>query len=291
MRRIAKITISASLLVSNQVQFGCFDAKRKADVCYCSVNVVSHDLLQVFLLPSSFLQNRRMCFQFLGCVLARPPLYNLQVTLRGTKYEINDVTTVSELKERIKEVSGSSKEHHVLFGGKRLSPSTDLSEAGVVDGAQLSMVPVLTSKTKNSNNNKETSAAATTRIPDGIETTTTSESTSDTANAMREYLQQSGVDTEKLNSLFQGMGGGDGKMPDMGESLEKMSELMSSPLFQEYMSNPEMLEQARQMILNNPMLKNMMVGMPGMAQLLEDPIGELPGICIAATADYVSAGN
>ena len=32
-----------------------------------------------------------------------------------------------------------------------------------------------------------------------------------------------------------------------------------------------MLEQSRQMILNNPMLKSMMAGMPGMAEILENP--------------------
>ena len=171
----------------------------------------------------------------------------------------------------MKEASGNSKEHHVLFGGKRLSPSTDLTEAGVEDGSQLNMVPVLSSKAK-----KEKSKSAV--VPDGIETTTTpAESTSDTANAMKDYLKKSGVDTEKLDELLKGMGGGAGAgggMPSMNESFEQMTSLMNSPMFQEYMNNPEMLEQARQMILNNPMLKGMMTGMPGMAELLDDPVGK-----------------
>ena len=204
--------------------------------------------------------------QIFGCAVAKTPLQNLHVTLRGTKYEINDVTTVDELKSKMKDISGNSKEHHVLFGGKRLSPTMDLSEAGVEDGAQLNMVPVLANKKP-----KEKSVTVT----DNIETTTSSESTADTADAMKEYLKKSGVDTDKFDELLKGMGGGagDGKVPDMKESLEKMTEMMNSPLFQEYMNNPEMLEQARQMILNNPMLKSMMVGMPGMAELLEDPVG------------------
>ncbi|KAL7566329.1 hypothetical protein ACA910_015040 [Epithemia clementina (nom. ined.)] len=213
--------------------------------------------------------NGLLLFFGLGA-LAKTPLHNLQVTLRGTKYEINDVTTVGELKEKIKEVSGNSKEHHVLFGGKRLSPSTDLSEAGVEDGAQLNMVPVLSTKAKNSKDKSATSPP----VSDSIETTTTSESTTETTDAMMEYLKKSGVDTDKLDELFKGMGGGsgDGKMPDMNESLEQMTQFMSSPLFQKYMNDPDMLEQARQMILNNPMLKSMMVGMPGMAELLDDPV-------------------
>merc|ERR1719469_1293780 len=65
-------------------------------------------------------------------------------------------------------------------------------------------------------------------------------------------------------------GGGD--MPDMKDSMEMMQSMMSSPLFQEYMSDPEKLEQSRQMILTNPMMKGMMAGMPGMDEILNDPV-------------------
>ena len=46
---------------------------------------------------------------------------------------------------------------------------------------------------------------------------------------------------------------------------------MNSPIFQEYMNDPERLEQSRQMILQNPMLKSMMAGMPGMEEILNSP--------------------
>eukprot|EP00522_Entomoneis_paludosa_P003664 CAMPEP_0172471828 /NCGR_PEP_ID=MMETSP1065-20121228/68021_1 /TAXON_ID=265537 /ORGANISM="Amphiprora paludosa, Strain CCMP125" /LENGTH=231 /DNA_ID=CAMNT_0013229943 /DNA_START=259 /DNA_END=954 /DNA_ORIENTATION=+ len=168
----------------------------------------------------------------------------------------------------MKEASGNTKEHHVLFGGKRLSSSTLLSEAGVEDGATLNMVPVLNKK-----KNKEKSTSAS--VPDGVSTTASTTSTDETTNAMKDYLAKSGVDTSKIDELMKQMGGGaggDGKMPDMNESLEMMNNMMSSPIFQEYMNDPEMLEQSRQMILNNPMLKNMMAGMPGMSDILEDPV-------------------
>ena len=61
-------------------------------------------------------------------------------------------------------------------------------------------------------------------------------------------------------------------MPDMKESLEMMNNMMQSDLFQSYMSDPDKLEQSRQMILGNPMLKSMMAGMPGMDQILNDPV-------------------
>merc|ERR1719343_410165 len=67
-----------------------------------------------------------------------------------------------------------------------------------------------------------------------------------------------------------GGGGGAGGMPDMAESMKMMKELTNSPIFEEYMNNPEKLEESRQLILNNPMMKAMMSSMPGMSELLED---------------------
>merc|ERR1719343_1718868 len=72
--------------------------------------------------------------------------------------------------------------------------------------------------------------------------------------------------------LSGGMGGGAGAggMPDMAESMKMMKELTNSPMFEEYMNDPEKLEESRQMILNNPMMKAMMSAMPGMEDLLND---------------------
>merc|ERR1712071_688568 len=55
------------------------------------------------------------------------------------------------------------------------------------------------------------------------------------------------------------------------ESMNMMQDMMNSPMIQDMMSDPERLEQSRQMILQNPMLKSMMAGMPGMEELLNDP--------------------
>lgn len=188
-------------------------------------------------------------------VSASSPLKDLQVTLRGKKYDISDVTTVKELKEKVKEISGNAKDHNVLFGGKKLAATVSLREAGVSDGDQLNMVPATGTKKKQS--------AATV----ASETAKEGESAADpeTMAAMKEYLEQSGMDATQIEQMMQSM---DGKMPDLQESLQSMTQMMNSPMFQEYMSNPEMLEQSRQMILNNPMLKGMMGGMPGMEDLL-----------------------
>lgn len=212
--------------------------------------------------------------------------------MRGKKYEIDNVITVKDLKDRVKEVSGIEKEHYVLYGGKRLDSSQSLREAGVSDGEQINMVPA-SSKTKSTSSSSGvsgTSASAlasssvkkepTAEAASASAATASPPSTfaaSDSAAAMKDYLKQAGVDTDKLDDLMKeagiggGSGGANGEMPDLKESLDMMSNMMKSPLFQEYMGNAEMLEQSRQMILNNPMLKSMMAGMPGMEEILNDP--------------------
>ena len=192
------------------------------------------------------------CFQFglLSAAYAASPVSNLSVTLKGKKYDIPDqVTTAQELMERLEEASGvpSNEQGRLLFAGKKLAATDSLSDAGVADGASLSVVPAK----KGGSKSKATATAS-------------AASTADTANAMEDYLKQAGVDPSQLDDL---------KNPEnLKESLGMMNDMMKSPMFQEYMKDPEKLEQSRQMILQNPMLKSMMAGMPGMEDLLNDPV-------------------
>ena len=73
----------------------------------------------------------------------------------------------------------------------------------------------------------------------------------------------------QLNEFMKSMGAGDGDgaPPNMEEAMSQMGSMMNSPIFQEFMSDPEKLEQSRQMILSNPLLKSMMAGMPGKLRL------------------------
>lgn len=195
-------------------------------------------------------------------VAAKTPVPNVQVTLRGKKYDLEDVTTVEELQERLAEASGvdASQQGRVLFNGKRLAASECLSEVGVSQGDQLNVVPGKSkSKSKKSSSTSGGSAAgsATDEVP--------------SADAVKDMLKSSGVDTSKLDDLMKGMGGANGEAPNLQESMEMMSGMMNSPIFKEYMSDPERLEQSRQMILQNPMLKSMMAGMPGMEDILNSP--------------------
>jgi Ubiquitin family len=193
-------------------------------------------------------------------VVSKTPVPNVQVTLRGKKYDLEDITTVAELQDRLSEVSGvePSQQGRVLFNGKRLAASECLSEAGVVEGDQLNIVPGKTkSKSKTSAPVGDISPSPSDEVP--------------SASAMQDMLNGSGIDTSKLDDLMKKMGGSDGGVPNLQESMEMMSGMMNSPIFKEYMNDPERLEQSRQMILQNPMLKSMMAGMPGMEDILNSP--------------------
>jgi len=219
------------------------------------------------------------------------PVRNLHVTLRGKKYDIEDgVTTVAELQERVQDASGSSssaQQHSVLFGGKRLEPTDVLSDVGVSDGSQLDMIPAAAKPATKSSSTKKKSASSssgTNKKSSKKKATSTTvasagaDASASASNPMKDYLKEAGVDTDKLEEMVKkgmaaGGGGGAGgeEMPSMKESMDMMSSMMNSPIFQEYMSDPAKLEESRQMILNNPMLKSMMAGMPGMEDILNDP--------------------
>ncbi len=180
------------------------------------------------------------------------PLKNLQVTLRGHKYEVSDVETVAELQQELKKTSGvdPKQQGRVLFGGKRLTSDTSLEDAGVSDGASLNLVPGKTSTKKTSKPSVSAPAAA---------SSASTSSSSDTSSDMNAQLN------EFMKSM--GAGDGDGAPPNMEEAMAQMGNMMNSPIFQEFMSDPEKLEQSRQMILSNPLLKSMMAGMPGKRRL------------------------
>ncbi|CAB9511555.1 UBQ [Seminavis robusta] len=173
----------------------------------------------------------------LSLVVAAPkPVKNLHVTFIGKKYDVEKADTAEDVQNEVQRQCGADSTTcpKVVFGGKPLEPTAFLRDVGVKDGDELSMIP-------------------------------------DTTSSMQDLMKQAGVDTDKLDELMGGMGGSEG-MPSMEESMKMMSNMMNSPMIQEMMSDPERLEQSRQMILQNPMLKSMMAGMPGMEELLNDPV-------------------
>jgi hypothetical protein len=201
------------------------------------------------------------------------PVSNVQVTLKGKKYQIDDVTTVSELQERLEEQSGivPSKQGKILHNGKRLSAGTDaesLSEAGVSEGDQLNCVPSKKSSSSSSSKKKSTASKAAA----ASDASASSAASDPMADMMKGISGMGGMDDMVKNMMAGGMGGGSGPggMPDAAESIKMMKDLTDSPMFADFMENPERLEEARQVILSNPMMKGMMASMPGMSDILED---------------------
>jgi Ubiquitin family len=198
---------------------------------------------------------------------AGTPISTLSVTLRGQKYDVSDVATVQELQEQVSTLSGISikQQGRVIFGGKRLPTETILSDVGISDGAHVNIVP------STSSSKKKKSATATASVPPTTTATTTTTATP--SNPMSDFLKNSGMDTQQLDEMMKSLGGGNSDGPkSMEEGMKAMQEVMKSPILQDMLKDPEKLEQSRQMILNNPMLKSMLGSMPGMEDLLQDPV-------------------
>ena len=201
------------------------------------------------------------------------------------------MTTVRELQERLEEQSGivPSKQGKILHQGKRVNNDVSLTEAGVVEGDQLNCVPAKKSSSSSGSKKKSSSTTRSSSAPSTVASAgAAAGSGGGETNSLADMMKGLGLDGSDIaggagggglddmisKMMSGGMGGGPGGdgsgMPDMAESMKMMKELTSSPLFSEYMNDPEKLEEARQMILQNPMMKGMMMSMPGMSEILGD---------------------
>jgi actin-related protein len=209
---------------------------------------------------------------------------SVSVVLSGKKYSVKNVNTVSELQSSLESQSGvSSSKQKVLFGGKKLKPVDVLEDVGVEDG---SVINVVSSK-KNAGDKKKKGTVAAGSDAGAAAGGAGAGGAPDMDQMMKDMMAQAGVDPAAMDEMMQQMGG---SMPSMEESMEAMQEMMNSPMFQEYMENPEKLEESRQMILNNPMMKGMMASMPGFDEILNDPI-KWRETMIAAASMYKNLGS
>lgn len=208
----------------------------------------------------------------------------MDAVLRGKKYSVSNVSTVKELQMSVKEQAGLDvAKQGVLFGGRKLKPTDILEDVGVEDGSVINIVP-------SSGNKKSKSSAGTTSSVVNVNNGE-SNAKKEGGNSMEEMLKKAGVDASQIDELMKSMPGGEnGQMPNLQESMGMMQDMMNSPLFKEYMNDPERLEQSRQMILNNPMMKSMMAGMPGFDEILNDPV-KWRETMIAAADMYKNMGS
>ena len=215
-------------------------------------------LVQVFFLFPAF------------SAIAGKPI-NIQVTLRGKKYSVPNVSTVSQLQAKVESLTGLvSDKQSLLYNGRKLKPddvhNDELEEYGIEDGSIINVVP-LSSKIGKKKSSTVSSASSTAEVSSKGEIASEDSSSINIDSLMK----QAGLDTSKLQDLMKGIPGMEnGKLPDFKESMSMMKDLMSNPLLQEMLTDPERLEQSRQAILNNPMMKSMFLGMPGFDELLND---------------------
>lgn len=212
-------------------------------------------------------------------VFAGQPISNLSVTLRGKKFDVEEATSVQDVLGQIKDAAGV--DGRLLFGGRQLAATDDLEAMGVKEGDSLQMVPASTSKKAKSKSSSSSSAvkpaAADAGAGGGMP------GMPDMSELLKGLGGDGGGGMPDMSELLKGAGGAGGGMPDMSESMDMMANMMNSPMFQEYMSDPEKLEASRQMILSNPLMKQMMANMPGMAEILEDKDAWREAMTAAAT--------
>jgi len=208
------------------------------------------------------------------------------VVLSGKKYSVPSVNTVSELQSSLSSLSGvpTNLQGKVLFGGKKLKPEDVLEDVGVQDGSLINVIP-----------SKSVASSS------GVSGSSSSSSSSSLAGVggsggdggkkmdqmMKDMMEKAGIDPSQMDEMMKQMGG---EMPSMEESIQAMQEMMNSPMFQEYMNDPDKLEQSRQMILNNPMMKGMMASMPGFDEILNDPV-KWRETMVAAANMYKNLGS
>ena len=201
---------------------------------------------------------------------------NIQVTLRGKKYSIPNVSTVSQLQATVESVTGLvTGKQSLLYNGQKLKPdderNDELEGYGIEDGSVINVVPVSSKGGKKKSSSVASTSAADVLAEGDVVSSPSSSSSTNSGLDIDKLMEQAGVDKSKLEELMKDIPGMEnGQLPDLKESMNMMKDLTSNPMFQEMLTDPERLEQSRQMILNNPLMKSMMSEMPGFEELLND---------------------
>lgn len=230
-------------------------------------------------------------------VHGRTTSVDVKVTLRGKKYTVRNVRTVRELQLEIEGQSGvvPGKQGRLLFGGKRLKLSDILNDVGIVDGSVVNVVP--TSKThkssttvKNSNRRESNAQKNSVDTSPGPSGNTSARYIGN--NSIETMFQRSGINSNTLEALNKYLPlGSDGKVPDLHESIKLIQEMMNNPEFQNYLNDPVKLEESRNMILNQPMIRHMMESFPGFMDILDDPVKWKETMIAAANMYKVMGGS
>lgn len=193
------------------------------------------------------------------------------MTLRGKKYKM-EANYVRELSEELEKVAGLAIEQQsVIYQGNLLDGNTALEEAGVKDGDVINVVP----------NKKKARAAPAQEGPAAFGMDQgEAELNADGSAAGKEMGGMPGMSGMPGMPGMSGMPGmpGAGGMPGMDgfempspEQYNKMmEEMLDSDVMDQYLDDPDKIEQSRVAILENPMLKQAMAQIPGFEEILND---------------------
>ena len=139
---------------------------------------------------------------------------------------------------------------------------SELSDLGLTDGSVLNVVPK--KKKSSSSSSKSLNAQMNPNKAQNSAKAVNDNDLNKQMNQMEEMLKAQGIDPEELKNMLPE----DGKMPDPADAMKMMQDMMSNPVFDEYMNDEAKLEESRQQILNNPMMKAAMQNIPGFNEIL-----------------------
>jgi hypothetical protein len=170
--------------------------------------------------------------------------------LRGKAYTVEDVTTVSELQERIQELAGTNATGQLLFQGKELEPSDILRSVGVKEGATLILVPPEPETTA------EPAAAAAEESPPNFKDLFDTLEIGDWQD-LPAYISNVNKD-EVAKSLREGF----------ATMYDELKKYWLDPSYRKVLEDPKKIETARIFIGNNKQLKDAIEEVPGGKELL-----------------------
>ena len=211
-------------------------------------------------------------------------MVNVVCTLRGKKYDVS-ASTVADVWAAVEDQAGlEAAKQGVIFKGKKLSDGDQsLADAGISEGDTVNIVPQ--KKASSAGEAKSTSSLA------DVDDESDDDDDDDTIDGLAEsgtpadaLAGMSDEAKEGVSKMLEDMGGQqgpkdmmkqmglDGPMtPDKIETvMNQIKGMFNNPAIAQLFNNPEILEQSRQHILNNPMMMDMYDKM-GMGALIRDP--------------------
>ncbi|GMI46332.1 hypothetical protein TrCOL_g9571 [Triparma columacea] len=183
------------------------------------------------------------------------------ITLRGKRIPlVGKDLTVKDVKAACGEASPGLKEDDmtVLCSGEKLSEmGSKLSECGVEDGGVINVVPKKKKKAK-----KAAPVPSTASVD-------AASGASSLGGGMDDLLKGFGAGGgEGMDDIMKQVAAMQGAK-DPVEMLRLMQKMLKSPAVSGYLNDPAKIEQARQMVISNPMLKTMVSSsLPGFDEIL-----------------------